>query len=294
MAASDPRPAERLAATDIAAGLALSDAAGWNQTADDWAVFMGRGRVFGRRSDAGDWVATGAALPYADDQGWISMVLTAGEWRHRGFATALLAETIAYLRDCSLTPVLDATPAGEPVYRRLGFAPGLGFERWESDARPTPRPGATPAPGHASPRPVGVDALARIAALDAQSCRIDRHFLIADLLGRPDTRAWLSADDRGYVIARAGRRATQVGPLVAADATAAGQLLDAVLAGRDTRVFIDAVGGSAPSAATSRFAAQLVQRGFRRQRPFLRMALGEARAASADDRMFAVAGPEFG
>jgi len=40
MAASEALAIERLGPGDVAGGLALSDAAGWNQTADDWAVFI--------------------------------------------------------------------------------------------------------------------------------------------------------------------------------------------------------------------------------------------------------------
>src|SRR5688572_17770698 len=95
--AAEPRP-EILTERDIDAGLALSDAAGWNQTGDDWALFIRHGRAIGLRDAEGRCVATAAALPYGSDRGWISMVLVADGWRHRGLATRLLDDCVAHLR----------------------------------------------------------------------------------------------------------------------------------------------------------------------------------------------------
>ena len=122
---------ETLTERDIDAGLALSDAAGWNQTGDDWALFIRHGRTIGLRDAGGGWVATAAALPYGRDRGWISMVLVAEAWRHRGLASRLLDDCVAHLRAEGIVPVLDATPAGAAVYRRLGFVPGFEIDRWE-------------------------------------------------------------------------------------------------------------------------------------------------------------------
>ena len=62
------------------------------------------------------------------------MVLVTKEWQKRGFATRLLQTCIERLEENGLVPVLDATPAGENVYRPLGFIPHFSFQRWEHDA----------------------------------------------------------------------------------------------------------------------------------------------------------------
>ena len=121
MAPSEALGAVVLGPDDVPEGLALSDAAGWNQTADDWRLFVREGRVFGLREDGTDrLVATAAALPYGGGLGWVSMVLVAPEWRHQGLATALMEHCVVHLRALNATPVLDATPAGQPAYARLG------------------------------------------------------------------------------------------------------------------------------------------------------------------------------
>ncbi|MEO7128472.1 MAG: GNAT family N-acetyltransferase, partial [Rhodoferax sp.] len=120
------------------AGVALSDAAGWNQTDDDWQLFVEQGEAIGLRTAQNQLVASAATLPFTTtaDNGrnirrvaWISMVLVATKWQHRGLATRLLAECVNRLRVEGVTPMLDATPAGEPVYRRMGFESGFDFTR---------------------------------------------------------------------------------------------------------------------------------------------------------------------
>lgn len=273
----DTPTAHTLGPGDVADALALSDVAGWNQSAEDWAVFIGHGQVRGRRSADGALIATGAALPYGQGQGWISMVLVAPAFRHRGLASELLNEGVQALRRAGLTPVLDATPAGAMVYHRLGFVPGFEFQRWEGVAT-----------GAAGRRAAGAVDPDRIAALDAAASRVGRRFLLQDFLARAGTQAWMSQDGSGFVLTREGRRATQLGPLVAADERAALELLTAALDALTGPVFLDL------PLRWSGLAEALQQRGFRTQRPFVRMALGDAPALAGSDRLFVVAGPEFG
>jgi len=281
MASSDVLAIERLSTGDIAAGLALSDAAGWNQTADDWSLFIGAGAAFGVRDEGGTLIATAAALPYDATTGWISMVLVDAAHRHRGIASQLVDACVASLRDAARTPVLDATPAGAAVYAKIGFVAGFAFDRWEGDAAPTH---AIAARERAAAPTQG----ATLIALDRSAGGVDRSLLLRSFLARADTRAWLAAGGDGFAVRRAGRRAAQVGPIVATRDDDALGLLARAIDGGAGRVFIDV-----PAHRTS-IADALVRRGFVRQRSFVRMALGNVGAAAARDRVFALAGPEFG
>ncbi len=209
-------------------------------------------------------------------------------------------------------PVLDATPAGAAVYRRSGFVPGFEIDRWE---RPAPSaatsvstgtsPSAMPpsalrpsaiaanAPSASAPQPAGLADLDALLALDRAATGLDRRFLLSSFLSRPETQAWRADDGRGFVIARAGRRATQIGPLVAGDAAQAAALLDtaiaAVTAGDGGRaIFLDLPRAHRP------LADRLERQGFVRQRPFVRMSLGATEAPRLGAGMFVLAGPEFG
>lgn len=292
--AGDPAGALRLEALgpgDVDAGLCLSEAAGWNQTGDDWGIFVRRGDAIGLRDVDGRWVATAAALPYGSAAGWISMVLVADAWRHRGLASRLMDACVERLRGAGIVPVLDATPAGAAVYRRIGFVPGFEIDRWERQA-PVATMAAPPQWRDGPPRSAGLCDLDLLAALDRSATGLDRRFLLESFLSRPQTRAWLAADGNGFVIARAGLRATQIGPLTALDPASATRLLNAALTanadGPGGAVFLDL------PRAHREVAGWLEQQGFTRQRPFVRMTLGAATPPEVGPGMVVLAGPEFG
>ena len=106
---------------------ALVREAGWNQVAADWEIFRALGTVYTARI-GNRVVATAATLPYGKFA-WVSMVLVAGEQRRHGLGTQLLKRCIAALREQGRVPVLDATPAGRPLYRALGFEETWGYHR---------------------------------------------------------------------------------------------------------------------------------------------------------------------
>src|SRR5262249_1296811 len=60
---------------------------------------------------------------------WMSLVLVAGEHRRRGLGTMMLRRAMADLTAAKFVPVLDATPDGRAVYRKLGFEDSWGFAR---------------------------------------------------------------------------------------------------------------------------------------------------------------------
>ena len=119
------------AAADVAGGLALSDAAGWNQTADDWAFFIAAGEALGIRDVDGRLLASAAALPYDGGVGWIAMVLVDADHRHRGWASRLLATCVE-----SLARARPRAGARRDAGRCRGLSPErlcrrLRFERWQ-------------------------------------------------------------------------------------------------------------------------------------------------------------------
>lgn len=275
MAIIEALPQAVLARADVAAALALSDEAGWNQVGADWAVFIERGCALGLRDGDGRLVASAAALPYGADFGWVSMVLVTHAWRRQGLATRLMADCIDRLRAQGRTPLLDATPAGAEVYRRLGFVPLASIERWEGEG------GGAAAPG--APLPVDGD---RLIAADAAAFGAERRFLLDNFLARAGTMV-LSRDD-GFAVLRRGRRAMQIGPLVADRLDTARHLLDDAITASRGPVFLDLMD------RWQALAPRLEACGFRRQRRYARMALGRAALPGDPARLVVAAGPEFG
>jgi hypothetical protein len=140
--------------------------------------------------------------------------------------------------------------------------------------------------GDASPAEPGL--AGRVRDLDGAAFGADRSAVLADLADRPAPVAALAAGADGYLLSRAGRKATQLGPLVARDAGIAVALLRRGLDAAAGTVVID-VPESAPAVAE-----HLAARGFAPERSFVRMALGRDEIGGAPELVHAIAGPELG
>jgi len=257
---------------------ALSALIGWNQTAEDWRIFAEHGAV--RVLEDGDpavLAATAAVLPYGARVAWISMVLVRPDRRRERLATALMRWAVEHLQAASTPSIaLDATPAGQPVYAKLGFRDLWGFRRWAL-------PAALPAEPGLAPRPLAEIDWPEVLARDLAGFGAPREALLQSLTARAPA---FILPGRGVLLARDGVRGPQLGPLHAEDAAAARALLaagaaalpGAVLDLRDGALGLD---------------DWLAAAGGQVQRPFTRMALGEDPPGDPA-RIIAVAGPEFG
>lgn len=272
----------RLSEDQVEDCVALSAEAGWNQTSADWALFLRQGTVFGLRSGLAGIVATGAVLPYGGDFAWISMVLVTRSRRRQRIGTSILEACCAELARRTLVAVLDATPAGERIYRALGFEGMFNLSRWQGISGPRKKTRALATRSMATPD------LAAVTATDAAAFGADRRFLLQSLFDRLPQLAFIAKDNAGFVLARPGRVATQIGPLVAANEDVAAALLDAALGCVSGPVFLDLID------RREILTARLRQRGFTVQRPFLRMGLKRGIPFGDTTRLFVVAGPEFG
>jgi GNAT superfamily N-acetyltransferase len=173
--------------SDVPQALALSQAAAWNQTPEDWslAIEMNPDGCFAMELDH-TVVATTTSIRYGTDLAWIGMVLTHPEFRGRGFAHALMHRALDHLQDVA-TVKLDATPMGEPLYRGLGFADECTIERWLRPAQMSP--------------PIMADPYTPQAALDREAFGADR----SALLERLATIEAASVGDVAFAMGREGR-----------------------------------------------------------------------------------------
>src|SRR5579863_7651316 len=106
---------------DLAAGMQLCRLSCWNQLEEDWRCFLDGTAGSGWLAEQ-DGVAIGtvATLRYRPGFAWLSMMLVDPAHRRTGVGSQLLATALAALTDEACVR-LDATPAGEPLYRRFGF-----------------------------------------------------------------------------------------------------------------------------------------------------------------------------
>lgn len=168
------------------------------------------------------------------------------------------------------TFLLEATPAGEPLYRRLGYVV-------EHESMIFARDGATAA---IAPRVTTADCI-DIIALDRRSTGRDRAVMIASLIeefGGAVIRDGGRLD--GYAVAAGDR----LGPVIASTAAAGRALVERFAPACATAV--------APLANTAAVAA-LAACGFTEARPLRRMRLGPPLAARPD-QVWTLASPGAG
>lgn len=266
----------------LAACLALSKSANWNQNEADWRLMLGFGRGWGIELEDGSLAASTLVLPYGGSVAWIAMVLVLPEHRRKGFASRLLKRALSENARSGHTSILDATPAGREVYRQEGFKDTWGFKRFSLSAP------SREISQKKNIRKIDPDDWPRILELDRKAFGADREVVLRNLALR-QPRAALVADG-GFVLAREGREASQIGPLVARDEPTALELLAAALRQVKPPVYLDLL--------DSRLATRmwLEERGFAFQRPFTRMvhAAGHAVAPGDASLIHCPAGPELG
>jgi hypothetical protein len=214
------------------------------------------------------------------------MVLIAGSYRRQGLATCLMERCIESLTGKGIVPILDATPAGRAVYLGLGFEDSWPFQRMllQEPARIAALEN-TPVE-----RVTGGD-WEELCAYDAKFFGADRSAMLARLRGRqPEAELLVRRNGKiaGFLLGRAGRRASQIGPLVADDEDAALLLLDHACRSVKTPFYIDVMDDK------KRLLERLGALGFVRERPYTRMLFRRRESFQDLAHTFAVAGPELG
>jgi GNAT superfamily N-acetyltransferase len=288
---------------DLADGLRLSRASGWNQTLADWRILLSLGPgLFRVAVQDGRVVASGGAVRYGDALAWICMILVDPERRGHGLGTRIFDEVLerceAEVRAGRLRCVgLDATPAGRGIYVQRGFVESGALVRMRAEPAAAERKGSglelcpvrestiqdlTPAV-----RPLAAEHLEEVLARDRDVFGADRSPVLRWAFGSAPELAW-TAPGGAYCFGRHGDHSDHVGPLVAESEAIGRDLVLACLSTpRDRPLVLDA-------RLEPRWLATLGELGFREQRPFTRMYLGETRPASEPERELAVFGPEFG
>ena len=275
----------RLREEHLAGCLALSKSANWNQNEADWRLMLGFGRGWGLALVDGTLAASTLVLPY-NGFAWVAMVLVHPEHRKKGFATRLLRVALAEMQAQRRIALLDATPAGREVYVQEGFREFWGFKRFSlSDFRNSNYANKDIQPFQETHWP-------QVLALDAAAFGGDRQVVLRNLAGRQPKAALVAernGEIGGFVLAREGREAMQIGPLVARHEMTARALFAAALGRVSGPVYADIADHAAPLQGWA------LEQGFTIQRPFTRMAHGPKGYAPGDASLvFCPAGAELG
>ena len=274
---------------DLAFADSLRVLAGWNQTDKDWQRLLAH-EPHGCFLAEWDGVPAGTATTtcYGTDLAWIGMVLVHPDYRRRGVGTALLQHSLDYLSGRGIRCIkLDATPAGRPVYERLGFQSEWALARWEH---------------------VCVEQTSVVSAVEFGSCRdadvppievIDRRAFgvprqsLLQAMANESLRALVhksvGGDSDGFGMLREGARALYLGPVVAASPAVGASLITELLSHTiGKKVFWDI---PEPNTMAVALGEKL---GFTQQRPLLRMFRGKNEHSGDPQMQFAIADPAIG
>lgn len=281
----------RLMATDDVPGAdELRRLAGWNQTSEDWRRWLGLepdGCFVAL--DGGRVVGTVTTITYGTGLAWIGMMLVHPDQRRCGIGTRLMRHALSHLRGKGISTVkLDATPAGTPVYEKLGFVQEWTLTRWQREAQPRV---AAPARHPSGTREFSESDWGSVEAIDSAAFGVSRSRLIRalaqtskSLLVWPET-----GSPAGWGLLRSGAVADYLGPIASDQPACLGPLATALLACAATRSVVwDIPDPNKPAAHLAR------NLGFSHVRQLTRMRLGSGAAAGNPQTQFAIADPAVG
>ena len=279
--------------SDVPGAFALSRIAGWNQTESDWHGYLAfdpEGCLAALVDGA--LVGTATCIRYGKALGWIGMVLVHPDHRRLGLGKELLRRTIRYLGEKAVRSIkLDATAAGRKVYLPLGFRDEIDVTRFEGRAPGLPV-GPSTVSFHGAAEPMAPGDLTQMAELDARAFGVDRSGVLSSLSSRNPGLCFVDRSGggiSGFLIAREGREAVQMGPMAASGEAVAERLFHALFrVAQGRRLFVDLPMPNIVGAGI------LARHGFVVQRSFTRMILGEAGPAENVSLVFGTSGAEKG
>lgn len=280
------RPLEQV---DLSFGYGLSVQAGWNQLRADWErVFaLDRSASFVASWDGVD-VGTVTAVVF-DTVAWVGLMLVDPAARGQGVGRALMERVLDMLDARSIQTIrLDATPLGLPLYEKLGFRADFALQRYGGVL--SRDVSSVAAEDDVSVVPATTDDLAPIADLDEQITSTRRRKFLERLMAEFPRGAYVARRGgrlSGFVLARAGRLGTLVGPCLSEAATGAALLSRAIKSLLGMQVLVDIPDDHAAARAL------VANFGLASLRPLTRMTRGR-RIAEDIARIWASSGPEKG
>ena len=281
----------RMTDGDLPAADELRRLAGWNQTVEDWRRMLSlepRGCFVAVLE--GKVVGTVTSTTYGQTLAWVGMMLVHPEHQRRGIGTRLMRHVLECLQDWGVTCVkLDATPAGRPVYERLGFVPEWTLTRCR---RPVVDQAEFPKDNSPNTRALLDLDWQTVDQIDHAAFGAPRSRLLRALAKQ--SRAVLVWPGQGRVVGwgmlRPGASADYLGPLVCSTVEGVFSLATALLG--NAAAGHSVVWDIPDQNETANGAAQRL--GFRPFRPLTRMCLGPNLVAGDPQSQIAIAGPAVG
>ena len=276
----------KLADLDQAFGLSLNE--GWNQTMQDWRLLFDNEENVCLVAEKDNMVAgTATALNHDNKIAWVGMVLVDKSLRGQGAGKMLLEEIIRRVKHVESVK-LDATPAGEPLYCKLGFiaeykifrmtCSGLNYNSDSMSGKEL--------------YPVIRENLSDVLKLDSHVFGADRSYLLNNLMNGNPGRAYSLKKGNalsGYIFGRAGSRFNYIGPACALTHDSVRLLISKAL---------ESLNGEAIALDILQDKEDLISWletiGFVKQRHFVRMYLNGNPYPGIVNNQYLISGPEYG
>lgn len=273
---------------DIVHAIKLSNAEGWNQTEEDWKLLIESPRNICLLAERDKKIiGTTTAMNYANQVAWIGMVLVDKEYRGQGVSKLLLTNILKRLESFASIK-LDATPAGQQVYKKFGFEDEYMINRvvtaslknlsFDDDT--------------IAVESIQLKDIEEIIALDEQVFGTNRRELIGYLIKRYPHKAWLLKRNNsiaGFALGREGNKYHHVGPVFGSTINDIRILITKALKELINQpVVVDVL------CDKEDLINWLSSIGFTTQRHFVRMYKRENSFPGIVDKQYLLCGPEFG
>jgi GNAT superfamily N-acetyltransferase len=313
---------------DLSQALTLSTAEGWNQTEKDWRLLLDNPDNICIVVEKDNKVAgTATALVHSGKVAWIGMVIVDKAYRGQGAGRILMTQIIKKLKHIASIK-LDATPAGQPLYKSFGFIDEYAIFRMTNlslgpsgyvPAIDVPEKiiADVPADGvsedgvssnsvvsdgvttddvssysMASDGVTSHNMIENIFSLDEKIFGADRRYLLGKLIEDYPEKAFMVRNRsilKGYILGRAGTRFNYTGPLCADSFETARSLMSESL----KPLIGKPVALDVPEGRTE-FIKWLESAGFIKQRHFIRMYLNKNPYPGISGLQYLISGPEYG
>ncbi|TDR52065.1 ribosomal protein S18 acetylase RimI-like enzyme [Halomonas ventosae] len=219
--------------SDFPAAHALSQAVHWRHRAEDWQLLHYLGSGFVAECD-GDVIGTALWWPHGDDHASLGMVIVSPEAQGRGIGGELMNRLLEAIGERNT--LLHATPAGQPLYEKLGFE--VIGRVYQHQGAVVPRTPVAPPQGTRLRSAEAGDGVA-LAELASRAAGMARTRVVNELLRTAE--GVVIEDDNGnpvgFGILRSFGQGDIIGPVVAPDAEHARALLSH-LAAKRTGAFV--------------------------------------------------------
>jgi predicted GNAT family acetyltransferase len=279
--------------SDLGQALALSCAEGWNQTEKDWRLLLEKPDNICIVAEKDEKVAgTATALVHSGKIAWIGMVIVDKALRGQGVGKLLMTQIIERLKHVESIK-LDATPAGQPLYKSLGFVNEYKILRMINQSLQTGGLADLQTGGLADLQTGGLaDLKTGILGLDEKIFGVDRRYLLGKLNEYfPEKTFFVGTRGslKGYILGREGTRFNYIGPLCADSFETARLLIS-----KSLRPLIGKPVALDVTEKQEEFIKWLESAGFVKQRYFIRMYLHKNPYPGIPDSQYLISGPEFG